>query len=72
MTAMKRVMDDEKGGRQVMAAAMKRAMAMVRRAVCDKEGNGNGGKSNGKGNKVGGQATASMAMATATATCGQW
>ncbi len=52
-----------------MAAAMKRAMAMAMRVVGNKEGNGNGAKSNGNSDKVGGQETASRAMATATARC---
>ncbi len=37
-------------------------MASATRVACDKEGNGNGGKSNG--NKGGGQATATRAMVT--------
>ncbi len=39
-----------------------RAMASATRVVCDKEGDGNGGKSNG--NEGGGQAMATRAMAT--------
>jgi hypothetical protein len=38
------------------------AMALARRVACDKEGDGNGGKSDG--NKGGRQATATRAMAT--------
>ncbi len=53
-----------------MAAAMKRVISMATRVVGNKEGNGNGCKSDGNGNKVGRQATASRAMATATAMCG--
>jgi hypothetical protein len=37
-------------------------MALVTRVACDKEGDGNGGRSNG--NKGGGQATATRAMET--------
>ncbi len=39
-----------------------RTMALATRVACDKEGNGNGSKSDG--NEVGGQATATRAMAT--------
>ncbi len=39
-----------------------RAMALAMRVACDKEGDGNGGKSDG--NEGGGQATATRAMAT--------
>jgi hypothetical protein len=44
---------NEDGG-QVTAMATKKAMAIATRVVGDKEGNGNGGKSNGDGNKSGG------------------
>jgi hypothetical protein len=37
-----------------MAMAMKRVMATATRAMGDKEGNGNGGKSDGNGDKGGG------------------
>jgi hypothetical protein len=43
--------DGNKGGRQAMVTVTKRAMAMVTRVVHDKEGNGNGSKSDGNGNK---------------------
>jgi hypothetical protein len=38
----------------VMAMVTKRAMGTATRVVGDKEGNGNGGKSNGGGNECGG------------------
>jgi hypothetical protein len=38
------------------------AMALAMRVVCDKEGNGNGGKSDG--NEGGGRVTATRLMAT--------
>ncbi len=37
-----------------MAMATKRSMAMATRVACNKEGNGNGGKSNGDSNEGGG------------------
>ncbi len=51
----------------------KRAMAtvMVMMVVCDKEGNGDGSKSDGDGNEGGWQATAMRAIATTVAGKGQ-
>jgi hypothetical protein len=46
-----------------MATATKRVMATATRVVGDKEGNGNGGKSNGNSVKGGGQLTAMSVMA---------
>ncbi len=43
-------------------AATKKAMTMATRVASNKEGNGDGGKSNGNRDKVGGQATAMRAM----------
>ncbi len=51
---------------------MKREIAMATRVARDKEGNGNGSKSDGSSNKVGRQATASRLMAMAMATHGRW
>ncbi len=39
--------DSDKGGRQATTAAMKRAMVLVMRVACSKEGNGDSGKSYG-------------------------
>jgi hypothetical protein len=50
-----------------MAMAKKRGMATAMKVACDKEGNGNGGKSNGNNNKGCRQATAMRVMATAAA-----
>jgi hypothetical protein len=46
----------------MVRAKAARAMALVTRVACDKEGDGNGGKSDG--NKGGGGATATRVMAT--------
>ncbi len=47
----------------VMAMATKRAMVTATRMAGNKEGNGDGGKSNGNINKGGGQETEIRAMA---------
>ncbi len=44
--------------------ATKRVIVMAMRVAGNKEGNGNGGKSNDNGAKGGGEATAMRAMAT--------
>jgi hypothetical protein len=44
--------------------ATKRAMVTAKRVAGNKEGNGDGGKSNGDGNEGGGLATAARAMET--------
>ncbi len=46
--------DSNKGGRQAVVTATKRAMAKTTRVVGNKKGNGNGGKSDGDGDKGGG------------------
>jgi hypothetical protein len=45
--------DSDKGGRQAMATAMKRAMVTTMRVVGNEEDDSNGGKSDGDGNKGG-------------------
>ncbi len=57
--------DGNKGGRQVKAEVMKRAITMATRVASNDDGNGDGGKSNGNGNKGAGRAT-TRAMAVMT------
>ncbi len=57
--------NDNEGGRQVKAEAMKRAITMATRVESNDDGNGNKGKSNGNGNEGAGRAT-TRAMAVAT------
>jgi hypothetical protein len=45
--------DGNEGGRQATATATKRVMAMATRVVGNKEGNGDGGKSNSNGDEGG-------------------
>jgi hypothetical protein len=56
--------DGNKGGRQVKAEAMKRAITMVTRVASNDNGDGNGGKSNGNGDEDAGRVT-TRAMASA-------
>ncbi len=61
--------DSNKGGGQVKAEAIKRAIVMATRVASDDNGNEDGGKSNGNGNKGGGKAT-TRAKAAATTVAG--
>ncbi len=56
-----------KCGRQAMEMVTKRAMAMAMWVVGNKEGYGDGGKSNGNSVEGGGQSTATRAMVTRVA-----
>jgi hypothetical protein len=57
--------DGDKGGGQVKAEAMKRAIMTATRVVSNDDGDGNSGKSNGDGDKgVGWAKTRAMAVAT--------
>jgi hypothetical protein len=67
VTATKKaICDSNNSGRQAMVTVTKRVMVMVTRVAGDKEGNGDGGKSNGISNKGGEQETATRVMVMVT------
>jgi hypothetical protein len=67
VTATKReICNGNNSGRQATVTTTKRVMVMAMRVAGDKEGNGDGGKSNGISNKGGGQETATRVMAMVT------
>ncbi len=58
----------DKGGRQVIATARKRVMAMAMRVAGGKEGNGDSNKSNGNGIEGGARSTETSLMTTTVMT----